>query len=94
METKLNKFEIVYTKMGFGQTKSMEVEKMNSNNSQGVKGETCIVCDTERTKGIHVYTSFICVDCEKEIINTGTSDPNYQYYLEKLRRIKNPPLYS
>ncbi|MBO1515099.1 sigma factor G inhibitor Gin [Metabacillus sp. BG109] len=72
----------------------MEVEKMNSNSLQSSKGETCIICDIEKMAGIHLYTSFICVDCEKKMTSTQTSDPKYQYYLEKLRRVKNPPLYS
>lgn len=67
---------------------------MNSNSLQKPNGETCIICDMEKTTGIHLYTSFICVDCEKEMTSTQTSDPKYQYYLEKLRRVKNPPLYS
>ncbi|WP_373995079.1 sigma factor G inhibitor Gin [Metabacillus litoralis] len=72
----------------------MEVENMNSTSLQHLNGETCIICDKEKETGIHLYTSFICVECEKNITNTQTSDPKYQYYLEKLRRVKNPPLYS
>jgi hypothetical protein len=72
----------------------MEVEKVNSNSLQRSKGETCIICDIEKTSLINLYTSFICVYCEKEMTSTQTSDPKYQYYLEKLRRVKNPPLYS
>ncbi|PGT90979.1 sigma factor G inhibitor Gin [Bacillus sp. AFS040349] len=67
---------------------------MNSTSLQHLNGETCIICDKEKATGIHLYTSFICVECEKNITNTQTSDPKYQYYLEKLRRVKNPPLYS
>mgnify|MGYP001031734777 CR=1 FL=1 len=67
---------------------------MDSNSLQRSKGETCIICDIVKMSGIHLYTSFICVDCEKEMTSTQTSDPKYQYYLEKLRRVKNPPLYS
>jgi hypothetical protein len=67
---------------------------MNSNSLQKLNGETCIICDLKKSMGIHLYTSFICIDCEKEMTNTQTSDPKYQYYLEKLRRVKNPPLYS
>lgn len=74
--------------------KSMEVENLNINNIEKQTGEICIVCDREKSVGIHLYTSFICVDCEREMISTQTSDPKYQYYLEKLRRVKNPPLYS
>ncbi|MGM7724501.1 sigma factor G inhibitor Gin [uncultured Metabacillus sp.] len=72
----------------------MEVEKVNSNRIPNSKGETCIICDMEKNAGIHLYTSFICVDCEKEMTRTKPSDPKYSYFLEKLRRIKNPPLYS
>lgn len=67
---------------------------MDSNSLQKSKGETCIICDMEKTKGIHLYTSFICVECEKEVASTQTVDPKYQYYVEKMRRIKNPILYS
>jgi hypothetical protein len=80
--------------MNSGKLKSMEVENMNSNSLQKLNGETCIICDLKKSTGIHLYTSFICIDCEKEMTNTQTSDPKYQYYLEKLRRVKNPPLYS
>ena len=74
--------------------KSMEVEILNSNSCKKSLGETCIICDKEKELGIHLYTSFICVECEKEMTSTQTSDPKYQYYLEKLKRVKNSPLYS
>lgn len=78
----------------FGQTLSMEVEKVNSNNLIKQTGEVCIVCEKQKEKGIHLYTSFICVDCEKEILATQTFDPKYKFYLEKLKRVNTPPLYS
>lgn len=72
----------------------MEVEILNSNSLEMSKGETCIICDKEKSMGIHLYTSFICVECEKEINSTQTSDEKYKYFVEKLSRVKNPPLYS
>ncbi|WP_273125204.1 sigma factor G inhibitor Gin [Metabacillus sp. HB246100] len=66
-------------------------------NSKGLDqqtGETCIICDKKKATGIHLYTSFICVECENDIKNTDTADEKYQFYLNKLRRVKNPPLYS
>ncbi|WP_226671302.1 sigma factor G inhibitor Gin [Metabacillus litoralis] len=72
----------------------MEVEILNSTSLARSKGETCIICDKEKTIGIHLYTSFICVECENEITSTQTSDEKYKFFLEKLRRVKNPPLYS
>jgi hypothetical protein len=50
-------------------------------------GETCIICEQPKEKGIHLYTSFICEDCEKDMVITDTSDPKYKYYIERLRNI-------
>ena len=57
-------------------------------------GETCIVCETNKQLGIHLYTEFICTDCEKDMINTNTDDPKYQYYLKQLKKITIPRIYS
>ena len=57
-------------------------------------GETCVICEKTKTKGIHLYTRFICHDCEKEMVLTETSDEKYQYYLKKLRKLTQPELYS
>ncbi|MBD1383523.1 sigma factor G inhibitor Gin [Metabacillus arenae] len=57
-------------------------------------GEICIICDKQKDQGIHLYTSFICADCEHDIIHTPTSEEKYQVFVEKLKRIKTPPLYS
>lgn len=48
-------------------------------------GETCIVCEQLKEKGIHLYTSFICEDCEKDMVVTDTNDPKYKYYIERLK---------
>ncbi|MCY8807720.1 sigma factor G inhibitor Gin [Bacillus atrophaeus] len=58
------------------------------------QGETCIVCDQKKNRGIHIYTKFICSDCEKKVISTSTSDPDYAFYVKKLKSIHTPPLYS
>lgn len=57
-------------------------------------GETCVVCEQTKATGIHLYTSFICTECESVMINTDTSDPKYKYYVEKLRKVTNPEIYS
>ncbi|MDQ0233377.1 sigma factor G inhibitor Gin [Metabacillus malikii] len=67
---------------------------MSSNSLYELSDKLCIVCDTKKNTGIHLYTSFICEDCEKEIVRTETSDPKYQFFLERLSRVKRPPLYS
>lgn len=50
--------------------------------------ERCIICKKAQEAGIHLYTSFICTDCEQEIIQTDTDDPKYKYYVEQMRVIK------
>ncbi|WGD58042.1 anti-sigma-G factor [Bacillus subtilis] len=55
---------------------------------------TCVICDQEKNRGIHLYTKFICLDCERKVISTSTSDPDYPFYVKKLKSIHTPPLYS
>lgn len=57
-------------------------------------GETCIICETKKQKGIHLYTQFICNDCEREIISTDTRDERYKYYLNQLKKIVKPEQFS
>lgn len=57
-------------------------------------GEVCVVCEEIKHKGIHLYTSFICVDCEKDMLITDTKDPKYKYYLQKLKKVTSPEIFS
>ncbi|KYD00947.1 sigma factor G inhibitor Gin [Heyndrickxia sporothermodurans] len=56
--------------------------------------ETCIVCEQPKTLGIHLFASFICSDCEKDIIQTDTNDPKYKYYINQLKSVIKPEIYS
>jgi hypothetical protein len=58
------------------------------------RGENCIICEEQKVRGIHLYTGFICVDCEKDMIDTETSDPKYKYYLQKLKKITTSGIFS
>jgi hypothetical protein len=57
-------------------------------------GEECLVCEQSKEKGIHLYTSFICTDCETEIIHTQTDHPKYKFYLQQLSKITKPKIFS
>ncbi|WP_078543226.1 sigma factor G inhibitor Gin [Litchfieldia alkalitelluris] len=57
-------------------------------------GETCVICEESKLRGIHLYTKFICTDCEKDMIQTETNDPKYLYYLSKLKNVTTPEIYS
>ncbi|MGF9964745.1 sigma factor G inhibitor Gin [Bacillus rhizoplanae] len=52
------------------------------------KEEICIVCEHKKDSGIHLYRSFICESCEREMIETSTNDPKYMFYLQQLRKIQ------
>ncbi|MFJ7978601.1 sigma factor G inhibitor Gin [Peribacillus sp. JNUCC 23] len=56
--------------------------------------ETCIVCDQVKDDGIHLYTSFICKQCELAMVETETDDPRYKYYLKRLKKVNTPEIYS
>ncbi|XJZ27354.1 sigma factor G inhibitor Gin [Bacillota bacterium Lsc_1132] len=72
----------------------MEVEELSSLLAHKVIGETCVICEQMKPKGIHLYTSFICTDCESDLIQTETSDPKYKYYLKQLKKITTPEIFS
>ncbi len=57
-------------------------------------GEKCVVCEQIKSVGIHLYTSYICHDCERVIIQTDTSDPKYRHYIKQLKKITQPEIYS
>lgn len=56
--------------------------------------ETCVICEKLKPRGIHLYTSFICTECENDMIQTETSDPKYKYFLNKLKKITTPEIFS
>jgi len=72
----------------------MEVEAVSSLKLEQNHGETCIICEHKKIEGIHLYTKFICMDCEKDMIQTDTSDPKYKYYLTQLKKVNTPEIYS
>jgi len=56
--------------------------------------ETCVVCEEKKLRGIHLYTSFICTDCESDLIKTETDDPKYKYFIHQLKKATKPEIYS
>lgn len=50
--------------------------------------EICIVCEIKRGEGIYVYNNLICYECERNLVNTETTDPKYIHYLKQLRKLE------
>ena len=72
----------------------MEVEGLSSFLAHKHYLETCVICENLKPKGIHRYTSFICTECENDLIQTETNDPKYKYFLKQLKKITNPEIFS
>nr|WP_114746947.1 sigma factor G inhibitor Gin [Falsibacillus pallidus] len=72
----------------------MEVGSLGTAVSRQYLEEVCVVCDERRAKGIHLYTSFICSECEEDMVRTDTRDPKYKYYIDRLKKITTPEIYS
>lgn len=64
-------------------------KQMHMNGYTKVKEEVCIICECEQMSGIHLYTSFICEECERNMVKTDTEDPQYVFYVQQLRKINN-----
>ncbi|WP_409276187.1 sigma factor G inhibitor Gin [Neobacillus sp. SCS-31] len=56
--------------------------------------EECVVCEKTKTQGIHLYTSFICSECERDMVSTETNDPRYIYFLKQLRKVAEARILS
>lgn len=56
--------------------------------------EACVICENLKTKGIHLYTAFICTECESDLIQTETHDIKYKFYLKQLKKITTPEIFS
>lgn len=54
----------------------------------------CGICEDEKSSGIHLYRLFICNECETNMIHTEPREEKYQYYLQKLKNVQYPPIYS
>ena len=59
-----------------------------------IKTLHCGICEEEKVEGIHLYRLFICCECERNMIYTEPREEKYNYYLQKLKNISQPTLYS
>lgn len=48
--------------------------------------DLCVICEQKKQDGFYLYQSFICIDCEKEIVQTSTDHPLYKFYVHQLKK--------
>ncbi|WP_425450978.1 sigma factor G inhibitor Gin [Saliterribacillus persicus] len=51
--------------------------------------EKCVICEENKASGIHIYHCFVCFSCERKIVSTDVNDPNYSFYVEKLKALNH-----
>lgn len=56
--------------------------------------DKCGICEESKARGIYLYNLFICIECEHNMIHTEPREEKYQYYLQKLKNINQPTLFS
>jgi uncharacterized protein (DUF983 family) len=78
----------------FGENGDCGGGEMDTVAVQKTTTEKCIVCDEMKLVGIHLFSSFVCSDCEKDMVNTDTSDPKYKYYVDRLKSVTKPEILS
>ncbi|HEO8421910.1 sigma factor G inhibitor Gin [Niallia sp. FSL W8-0635] len=59
-----------------------------SHYTQSIQGEKCLICEKNKLEGIHLFQSFICMECEREIVNTKTNDPKYQFFVYQMGKAR------
>lgn len=47
----------------------------------------CIVCGKQKEEGIAIWNSFICDQCEQEMVHTDVMDAKYPFFVEKMKLI-------
>jgi hypothetical protein len=72
----------------------MEVEDLSSLATERQIWESCVICEEKKLRGIHLYTSFICTDCEQDLIHTDTNHPKYKFFLQQLKKVTTPEIFS
>ncbi|MBB6451504.1 hypothetical protein HNR44_003517 [Geomicrobium halophilum] len=51
-------------------------------------GENCGVCEKESEKGFYLLSMWICLSCERKIVELDADDSDYMWYIKKLRESK------
>jgi hypothetical protein len=59
-----------------------------------VELEYCGICEEKKQRGIHLHNLFICTECEYNMIHTEPREEKYNYYLQKLKNMNQPSLFS
>jgi hypothetical protein len=46
----------------------------------------CMICEQQRSGGIHIISAFICDECSSEIVRTDVKDQKYPFFVNQMRK--------
>ena len=58
------------------------------------KEKNCIICEENKEKGFFILESFICLECESDILHTDTSSPYYSFIIKQMRKLNKIAMLS
>lgn len=47
----------------------------------------CTICDNFSDLGIHIVSSFICKQCEQEMVKTDVRDERYPFFVSRMKHV-------
>ncbi|WP_176764842.1 sigma factor G inhibitor Gin [Natribacillus halophilus] len=56
--------------------------------SNGSSTENCGVCEQNSEMGFYLLSMWICLSCERKMVELNVEDPSYTWYIERLRGSK------
>ena len=54
----------------------------------------CGICDEEKESGFYLYRLYICLECERQIVQAEPEQDIYQQFVKRLRGVRTETLYS
>ncbi|MDQ1910972.1 sigma factor G inhibitor Gin [Paenibacillus sp. GD4] len=48
---------------------------------------SCIICGHSKENGIMIISTFICEDCETEMVRTDVRDAKYPFFIHQMKQI-------
>ena len=49
--------------------------------------EACMICERQQVEGLRIVEEFICVDCERELVQTEVSDAKYPFFIHRMKQM-------
>jgi len=54
---------------------------------QDEKQEVCMICKRPQVEGLHIVEEFICLDCERELVQTDVQDEKYPFFINQMKQV-------